>query len=92
MINININNLLCLIILFLLIIYYIYHCKIENFENSNTATILEDPLFKDIIIFNNDENPYEKGQKIGLTKCLDECNGTCVEFGISGIAYCFPKQ
>lgn len=53
--------------------------------------ILDDPLFKDVIVYNNDQNPYEEGGKIGLAKCLEGCDGKCVEFGVSGITFCFPK-
>lgn len=32
------------------------------------------------------------GEETGLQKCMDNCNGTCVEFGVTGDAMCFPRQ
>jgi len=58
---------------------------------SDKMEILMDPVFSNVIVFNNDLNPYVKGEQIGLAKCLAECNGNCVEFGITGTATCFPK-
>lgn len=59
---------------------------------SESLNILLDPVFSNIIVFNNDTNPYAEGETIGLDKCLKQCNGDCVEFGITGIATCFPKS
>jgi len=58
---------------------------------SDKMEILMDPVFSNVTVFNNDSNPYIKGEHIGLAKCLAECNGNCVEFGITGTATCFPK-
>lgn len=63
-----------------------------NTVYSESIQLLDDPLFSDVILYNNDPDPYDDGQKTGLQKCFDECNGVCVEFGISGIAYCFPHE
>ena len=31
--------------------------------------------------------------EIGLEKCLKQCkNGNCVEYGVTGDAYCFPND
>lgn len=54
--------------------------------------IMIDPSFSDVIIYNNDDNPYADGQKNGVTKCAESCKGQCVEFGITGISFCFPER
>lgn len=51
--------------------------------------ILQDVNFKDTIFYTNDEDPYKFGNKLGLQKCFDNCNGVCVEFGVTGNAFCF---
>lgn len=53
--------------------------------------IFHDPLFSDIKLYINDNKPYEE-QISGLSKCLDNCSGKCVEFGITGNTFCFPKE
>lgn len=53
--------------------------------------LLDDSLFRDIIVYNNDEDPYQPGGRLGIDKCLDDCSGKCIEFGITGVGYCFPK-
>lgn len=55
--------------------------------------LVEDSLFKDVVIYNNDEINYKLGiGKLGLEKCIKACKGRCIEFGITGIAYCYPKD
>lgn len=53
------------------------------------ADIIYDPLFQNMTIYSNDLNPYAEGEENGLSKCLKKCNGKCVEFGQTGIAWCF---
>ena len=46
--------------------------------------------FPEIIAYDNDY----KNLRMGLDKCAEECipnGGQCVEFGITGNAWCFPK-
>lgn len=50
--------------------------------------VLEDPLFKDVIMIDNDEDPYIG--MLGIDKCMERCNGNCVEYGITGQGLCFP--
>lgn len=59
---------------------------------SETISILNDPQFGDLIVYNNDINPYATGETNGVKKCIKNCRGTCVEFGITGIAVCFPSH
>lgn len=83
--------------MFIIMIFNKKHNR-ENYVDVNRLSdirkidILEDPQFYDVITYNNDENPYKEGQRNGLAKCLDNCNGNCVEFGVSGIAFCYPNK
>jgi hypothetical protein len=54
--------------------------------------LLDDSLFNNVITYNNDDDPYECGSKLGIEKCLENCPGRCIEFGITGIGYCFPPD
>jgi len=54
--------------------------------------LLDDSLFSNIVTYNNDDNPYEQGSKLGIEKCLENCPGRCIEFGVTGIGYCFPPD
>lgn len=67
---------------------------LSGFPNStkpDVAQVLYDPTFEDVVTYNNDDNPYEEGQLNGINKCLNFCEGTCVEFGPTGIAFCYPS-
>lgn len=85
------------VILIILIIYIFIEPK-EHFDQTNKGDIkkidiLQDPFFSNIIVYNNDDNPYYPNQMTGYEKCLRNCkNGTCVEFGVSGTAFCFPPE
>lgn len=96
-------KIVLVIIIFVLLAIHCYninkytHASTEPFDvpeigYAKRPHMLEDPLFRDVKTFNNDENPYGPGQRNGLEKCLDECPGRCVEFGVTGLAFCFPKE
>jgi len=56
--------------------------------------IVVDPMFADIIFYQNDpviDYPTYKKGKLGLHKCFESCDGSCVEFGITGNCLCFPN-
>ena len=79
-------------------------CSIEEFEGrapvkklgrdgmSKTMNILTDNMFKNLEVYNNDDDLDKEGHFTGLEKCLDKCDGVCVEFGVTSIAFCFPKE
>lgn len=77
----------------LFIIFDVY--KIEYFEEKINKIIkdnndfLKDPLFKDVVVYENDQNPYLSKSGLGLHKCFKDCKGTCVEIGVSGNTMCF---
>jgi hypothetical protein len=51
-------------------------------------SLLNDPLFMDVIYY---ENNIQTG-RLGLDMCIESCTGNCVEYGQTGNAYCFPKK
>jgi hypothetical protein len=77
------------LIIFIVIFIYLKYNKSEKFDNTPTRIqpifdIYKEPLFNDVIRFENLNN------KSGMTQCAEKCNGSCVEYGESGIAHCFP--
>ena len=70
---------------------YALNPRMYEGRRQNGNDLLDDELFKSIVVYNNDEDPYEPGGRLGIDKCLDKCSGRCIEFGITGIGYCFPK-
>ena len=50
-------------------------------------TIFEDPLFNDVVLYENNYTTY----KSGLDECIETCNGMCVEFGQTSNAHCYPN-
>jgi phage pi2 protein 07 len=48
--------------------------------------VRDDDIFREIKTYENTVNEY------GIERCLKECEGGCVEYGVSGVAYCFPKE
>jgi hypothetical protein len=64
-----------------------YANKIENIK-TGTRTY-DDKLFDDVISYENDPND---SLNTGVYKCLTDCSGNCVEYGMTGLAYCFPPE
>ena len=50
-----------------------------------------DNLFSDIVFYPNDDD-VDTGGRIGLDKCFQSCQGNCIEYGVTGTAYCFPSE
>lgn len=56
---------------------------------------LEDSLFANVITYTNDDvdNEHMTFANLGIGKCLKNPNcESCVEFGVTGTAMCFPKE
>ena len=89
------------IIVFLLIwIIYLVYTKREHFaqafpklqfedlrKNKPLNNIFEDKLFSDVITHENDLDG-----RLGIDKCIESCKGVCVEYGVTGLAHCFPEK
>lgn len=56
----------------------------------NTPSLLDDSLFANVITYTNDDDPYSPDGKTSIDKCLDNCNGKCIEFGPGSASFCFP--
>jgi len=53
----------------------------------------EDKLFTDVKTYENDETVDAGGYgRLGVDKCIQECKGSCVEFGVTGLTWCFPEK
>lgn len=87
--NLYMHKLIIITVAILIVIGFVYYWNIESFENSTIkkpADIVElKQQFDDIVVYDND-----KDGRIGLDKCIENCNGYCVEYGMTGSANCFP--
>ena len=50
---------------------------------------LDGLLFEDVNLY---ESEHTVDGELGLEKCIKKCKGMCVEFGMTGDAYCFPED
>jgi len=86
------NIIIFFIVICSIVVLYIVS-KDHNIDRFDPLTairvkpyIFDDKLFKDVLIYQNDDD------RSGLDKCLGDCKGTCVEYGVSGVAHCFPRN
>jgi hypothetical protein len=87
-----------LIVLLLLIGYRLTRnisINIDTFDpltkqQTGPRKIHDDKLFADVKVYENDND--EGYGRLGLDKCLEYCDGTCVEYGVTGVAHCFPSK
>ena len=54
-----------------------------------TKMITDDTLFNDTKLIRGDQTLTGE---LGLEKCIKKCDGMCVEYGVTGDAFCFPKS
>jgi hypothetical protein len=89
---------LFILLLILIIVGFIYYTnkkdkekfeglKIEDIKTGTTS--FDDKLFNDVVMYKSDTKDTTKA---GIFECLEKCKGNCVEYGITGNAFCFPKN
>jgi len=92
-----------IIIILIIIIYIYFYDQINNLEgyyvfggeNAADDQYFYDKLFDDVVYIPNKyvgDYPLNDIDILGIDKCLQECKGKCVEFGITGNAYCFASD
>ena len=60
--------------------------KLEYIKSGTVS--FDDKLFDDVKMYKSDIKDLKKA---GIYECLEKCNGECVEYGVTGNAFCFPK-
>ena len=50
---------------------------------------LDGLLFEDVNLY---ESEHTVDGELGIEKCIKNCKGMCVEFGMTSDAYCFPEN
>lgn len=102
------KNIYIILIIVLLIIILLISNKNEYFEiikaNSDMSKFssklsqkgikqgsdaLDGMLFEDVNLY---QSEAVIDGELGLEKCIKNCKGMCVEFGMTGDAYCFPSN
>lgn len=93
-------------IIFLLFCYFLQtDDNMEHLKTFNGRMAVDDQYFYDQVFDNvvYYPNRYVQPNKIarleeigklikkGMNECYEKCNGRCVEYGISGHAYCFQN-
>ena len=76
-----------LVILLLLfgMLFYLNQYNHEGFENRTVKP--NESLFEDDIFYQYDS---DTDKPTGYDKCITECNGVCVDYGLTGSAWCYP--
>jgi len=89
---------LFILLLILIIVGFIYYTNKKDKENFEALKIediktgtssFDDKLFNDVVMYKSDTKDTAKA---GIFECLEKCKGNCVEYGITGNAFCFPKN
>lgn len=86
-------NFIIIAIFIILICWCIYHQytkKIEGLQTFAGRLAIDDQYFYDQMFDDVYYYPNEKDGTTGWQRCKTECPGHCVEYFVSGIAYCFP--
>lgn len=95
--------IIIIIIIFIILLIYNNCVTVEHLNTFNGRMAIDDQyfydkLFDDVVYYPNKyEKDYDTGEEIGKLletgwiRCLSECKGNCVEYGLTGHTYCFPK-
>ncbi len=88
--------IICVLVL-LIIIYNNYTCINEQFTKSTKSTdeatnksigdVDFDDVYSSAILYENEGMTLDS--RLGIDICLEKCKGNCVEYGVTGSAFCF---
>ena len=89
------NKFIKIFLLFLLLLLLLNSKKdffYREYVNKNNEIRSKEDVynFRDIFSYDNDIINNEV-VKLGIEKCLEQCDGNCVEYGVTGIGVCFKK-
>ena len=62
--------------------------SLERIKVKQGTDVLEGTAFDDVILIKGE---HTIDGELGLEKCIKNCPGMCVEYGMTGDAFCFPK-
>lgn len=96
-------KIILLLILFLLLLIfirpYVQNYKenmtdlSQNPDTKNPIQLITDDFFSNVIFYPNDDTDDFFKQKLGINKCMEDPKiEQCVEFGVTGTAFGWPKQ
>lgn len=82
--------IICIVIILLLCYILFFRTRREAFGDPVLVKTTPDIIdlkqqFDDLIVYDNDPDG-----RLGYDKCIEKCNGYCVEHGQTGSAYCYP--
>lgn len=84
------SRILLLIVITIIICLYIYFT--ERFENGTMRIDDVVSQFDNISVYNNEDSKDGTYAEIGYDKCMKRCEGYCVEYGMTGTAFCYPMS
>jgi hypothetical protein len=59
--------------------------------NTGSNDVFDDSLFQNVVIYQNNISGNTVNSS-GIANCIKNCDGTCTEFGYSGIGMCFREK
>jgi len=84
--------LFILLVIIVIIFWLIFDDKYTNEKFGDPVSVKKTPdildiskQFEDLIVYDN-----QPDGTLGLEKCYEGCKGYCVEYGLTGSAYCYP--
>lgn len=80
------NGFVIILIIVILVCLIFNIPQIEYFDDSTLEQ--NDPVFDNAKFYLLDLNTTD--EITGFAKCIKECKGVCVEYGITGSAWCIP--
>lgn len=82
------KEIIIIVIILVIIVCIIY--GISKYKQKETFGKIKDLKTKDFTdIYVNAEAYENKDGRMGLDICLEKCAGNCVEYGLTGKAWCF---
>ncbi|AYV78559.1 MAG: hypothetical protein Edafosvirus18_8 [Edafosvirus sp.] len=99
--NIDGKNIFYIFLVIAIILFLIYYLKKQYLKEDFQGQLVRDAdkfdqeVFTDMSTYYNLQDIDDNGNIIvepGIETCLKNCDGNCLEFDVSGLAFCFPPK
>ena len=81
-------DIYCVVGIIFILLLFFFCIKKNSYEHMRSIGDIDFPdIYEDTILYSNTEDG-----RLGIDQCYEKCSGNCLEYGVTGDAFCFPAE